>query len=75
MPEKEKKSRVKRKTKPTVKQKILTPKYVHIDQFISKHSLDPSSAIGFRAFMRGRTYLHSYEDFEKAYQEFLNRKI
>lgn len=74
--EKEKKPKVTRKLKNKSKtKKVAQIKYVHIDQFINSQSLDPSIAIGFRAYMRGRTYLHSYEDFEKAYHEYLHRKI
>lgn len=78
MQKKNPKTSSKRSAKPTktAKSKKVTPiQYVHIDQFISRKSLDPSIAIGFREYMRGRTYLHRYEDFEKAYQEFLNRKV
>lgn len=53
------------------------PKYVHINEFIAKKGQDLSSDIveGFKVYMRGRTYMHSMRDFEKALKEFYNRKI
>lgn len=49
--------------------------YVHIDEFLAKKpDLSHHDKEGFRIFMKGRTYLHSFEDFEKALKEFYNRK-
>lgn len=50
-------------------------RYVHIDEFLAKKpDLPPYDKQGFRIFMKGRTYMHSFEDFEKALKEFYNRK-
>lgn len=49
--------------------------YVHIDEFLTKKKdLSPHDKAGFRIFMKGRTYLHSMEDFEKELKAFFNRK-
>lgn len=50
--------------------------YVHIDDYLGRRAdLTEIVKQGFRLFMRGRTYQHNHEDFEKALHEFLNREI
>jgi dihydroorotase-like cyclic amidohydrolase len=52
-------------------------KYVHINSFLAnrKESLSENVSNGFKIFMRGKTYQHSHEDFEKELEKFLKRKI
>lgn len=51
--------------------------YVHIDEFIRQKGNQLSKDIinGFRIFMKGKSYQHSIEDFEKELQNFFKRKI
>lgn len=50
--------------------------YVHVDEFLlTKGDLSPEAKAGFKVYMKGRQYQHSYEDFEKALKEYFKRKI
>lgn len=49
-------------------------RYVHIDEFLaSRPDIPEEDKQGFRIWMQGRTYQHSFEDFEDELKNFYHR--
>lgn len=67
----------KRINKPKSNKKENNPiTYVHVDEFLlTRNDLSPEVKAGFKVYMKGRQYQHSFEGFEKALKEYFNRKI
>lgn len=62
--------------KKTTKKKPKKITYVHLDEYLAiKPGLPPHIIEGFKIYMRGKTYQHSVEDFDRELDNFYNRKV